>query len=419
MDIEEAYAPMREHLWLMIVLAISLIAGTGVVVVYIGREQHTQRYRDRYQKAEMLRHSEERYRTLVELAPDGIFISDAHGKSSDVNTSGCRMLGYGHDEILTKNIADLIAPEEASTDPVCRDELRRGSTIISERQFIRKDGTLLPVEISSGMLPDGQLQRIVRDISERKRAEEVIQKLNSDLEMRVVKRTAELEAANKELEAFSYSVSHDLRAPLRGIDGWSQALIEDFGSQLDDRAQRYLTLVRTETQRMGQLIDDLLGFSRVTRAEMRHERVDLTSTARTIAVYLMDMSPERDVEFVIAEGLNADGDPHLLELTLSNLLNNAFKFTGRTENARIEFGCASLQGKRTFFVRDNGAGFDMTYTKNLFAPFQRMHNLSEFPGTGIGLATVQRIIHRHGGQVWAEGEVNRGATFYFTLESNA
>jgi light-regulated signal transduction histidine kinase (bacteriophytochrome) len=168
---------------------------------------------------------------------------------------------------------------------------------------------------------------------------------------------------------------------------------------------------------MGQLIDDMLGLSRVTRTEMCHEQVDLSSVARAIAVSLMERASERDVEFAIVDGLVAEGDPHLLNVVLTNLLGNSFKFTGKTEDARIEFGCTTIRERNTFYIRDNGVGFDMNYARNMFAPFQRMHTLSEFPGTGIGLAIVQRIIHRHGGRVWAEGEVNHGATFYFTLES--
>jgi light-regulated signal transduction histidine kinase (bacteriophytochrome) len=225
-----------------------------------------------------------------------------------------------------------------------------------------------------------------------------------------------LESANKELEAFSYSVSHDLRAPLRGIDGWSLALLEDYGSQLDGQAKTYLERVRSETQRMGQLIDDLLQLSRLTSAEMSIQRVDLSAIAGTIAAHLQEAQPERQVEFVIQPGLQATGDPQLLEIVVTNLLDNAFKFTGKTQQARIQFGQTEIEGQPAFFVRDNGAGFDMALAKKLFGTFQRLHKASDFPGTGVGLTTVQRIVHRHGGRIWAEAAVNQGATFYFTLE---
>jgi len=231
----------------------------------------------------------------------------------------------------------------------------------------------------------------------------------------VVERTIQLEAANRELEAFSYSVSHDLRAPLRGIDGFSQALLEDYADTLDDQGRDYLRRVRSATQRMAGLIDDLLNLSRITRGELRREAVDLSAQARSVAEQLRQAQPERQVEFHIADGLTAEGDPRLLRIALENLLGNAWKFTGKTDPAVIEFGLRRERGEAIYFVRDNGAGFDMAYAGKLFGAFQRLHDVREFEGTGIGLATVQRIIRRHGGRVWAEGESGHGATFHFTL----
>jgi light-regulated signal transduction histidine kinase (bacteriophytochrome) len=235
------------------------------------------------------------------------------------------------------------------------------------------------------------------------------------LEQRVRARTAQLEAANQELETFAYSVSHDLRAPLRAMNGWSLTLVEDFGAQLNDEARRHLGRVRSEAQRMGQLIDDLLQLSRVTGAPLDRGYVDLTAVARSIADNLRDMHAGRQIEFVIQPGLTASGDARLLEVALTNLLNNAAKFTGKQAEARIEVGRTEHEGQPAFYVRDNGAGFDMAYARSLFGPFQRLHSAAEFPGSGIGLATVQRIIHRHGGRVWAEAQVDQGATFYFRL----
>lgn len=265
-------------------------------------------------------------------------------------------------------------------------------------------------------------QKLENEIRERKRAEEEVLQLNTTLENRVAERTQEVQAAsqqlaatNRELEAFAYSVSHDLRAPLRGIDGWSLALVEDYGSRLDERAQTYLNRVRSEAQRMGMLIDDLLELSRVTRVEMQQNPVDLTSIASRIADRLGEARTDRRTEFIIAPGLTANGDAGLLEIVLVNLLSNAAKFTGECAVARIEFGQNQKNGESPFFVRDNGVGFDMAFAGSLFGAFQRLHKATEFPGTGIGLATVQRVIHRHGGRVWAEAQLGKGASFYFTV----
>lgn len=250
------------------------------------------------------------------------------------------------------------------------------------------------------------------EIDERQQAEQRAQALNQGLRQVII----ELKAVNQELEAFSYSVSHDLRAPLRSIDGFSQALIEDCAEQLNPTGQDYLRRIRAATQRMGHLIDDLLTLSRVTRSDMQLESVDLSRIASRLCTHLQQAEPQRQVEFTIQPELVAKGDARLLQVLLENLLNNAWKFTSKHLEATIEFGATPQEnGIITYFVRDDGAGFDMTYGKKLFGPFQRLHGGHEFPGNGIGLATVQRIVYRHGGRVWAEGAIEQGATFYFTL----
>ncbi|MEW6613764.1 MAG: ATP-binding protein, partial [Pseudomonadota bacterium] len=257
--------------------------------------------------------------------------------------------------------------------------------------------------------------RLQRERLEQAIAQVRMQALNEELERRVLERTAELTAANRELEAFSYSVSHDLRAPLRAIDGFSQALLEDYGEALDMAGREHLARVRRASQRMAELIDDLLNLSRITRSEMHRRSVNLSELAGQAAEHLRATQPQRPVTVVIVPDVIAHGDARLLQIALENLLGNAWKFTRKQADARIEFGMREQDGQPVYFVRDNGAGFDMAYADKLFGAFQRLHSPGEFEGHGIGLATVARIIARHGGRIWAEGAVGRGATFYFTL----
>jgi signal transduction histidine kinase len=258
-------------------------------------------------------------------------------------------------------------------------------------------------------------RELTKEVRERRRAEEQVSLLNAELERRVVERTGQLDAANKELEAFSYSVSHDLRAPLRAIDGFSKALLDEYSEKLDQQACHYLHRIRGGIQRMSALTNDLLNLSRISRAHLRKEPVSLTEIARDVVAELRDKEPIRRVAIDISEGLNAGGDAHLVTIVLVNLLGNAWKYTAKQPEARIAFGQENRGDETVFYVRDNGAGFDMAYADKLFAPFQRLHQDSDFEGTGIGLATVQRIISRHGGRTWAEAAVDVGATFYFTL----
>ncbi|MFC1928366.1 ATP-binding protein [Chloroflexota bacterium] len=292
-----------------------------------------------------------------------------------------------------RELLETILPEKAAFDNF---EVEHDFATIGRRIML-----LNARQIERGRGKERIILLAIEDITERKEIE------------------AGLERSNKEMETFAYSVSHDLRAPLRGIDGWSLALLEDYQDKLDEQGQKYLNRVRSETQVMGKLIDDLLMFSRQSRKEMKLQQVDMTAMAQAIAADLQEQNPALQVDFVIQPGLKARGDSGLIEVALNNLLGNALKFSSKNPHCCIEFGETEKDGNRAYFVRDNGVGFDMAYANRLFGVFQRLHSLSEFPGTGIGLATVQRIINRHGGIIWAEAQVNQGATFYFTLKEGA
>lgn len=260
-----------------------------------------------------------------------------------------------------------------------------------------------------------QLDELERSQNELRESEENYRLLSAELDNRVQQRTAELAQANRDMESFSYSVSHDLRAPLRHIDGFSRVLLEDYADQLDSQGKGYLNRICAGANRMGQLIDDLLQLSSVSRNELQRRPVSLSNIARIIVTELKQIYPARDVECAVARGVQAVGDPALLQVVLQNLLGNAWKYTGKEAHPVIEFGVAERDDAPAFFVRDNGVGFDMAHVDKLFHPFQRLHGMDEFEGTGIGLATVRRVVERHGGRVWAEARPGEGATFYFTL----
>ncbi|MBI5930808.1 MAG: PAS domain S-box protein [Chloroflexi bacterium] len=380
---------------------------------------------ERNQRDFELRESESRYRRLLETAPIGIVNIDEQGVIQLVNAKTSEMFGYSAGELIGQSV-ELLLPTALHTKHVHH----RASFFADPRTRLmgmglqlagrRQDGSEFPIEVGLSYTHVGNQFRamsFINDITQRKQAEAEIHKLNAELEQRVIERTARLEALNRELEAFGYSVSHDLRAPLRGIDGFSLALLEDYGDQLDAEAQGYLRRIRANAQRMAQLIDDLLKLSQLTRQPMRQEQVDLSALAHEVAMTLKSTDPQREAEFLIESNLTTFGDAHLLRIGLENLIGNAWKFSEKQPQSRIEFGCLEQSNgdKRTYFVRDNGAGFDMAYADKLFGAFQRLHSMNEYQGTGIGLATVQRIIQRHGGQIWAEGAVQQGATFYFTL----
>ena len=373
----------------------------------------------RAEAEQRLRASEARFRHLLESAPDAVLIVDDRGSIQLANAEAERLFDYRREELVGRTIEMLIPQRYRGTHVGHREGYVRAAQTRPmgaglELYGLRKDGSEFPVAISLSPTGTDDGKAVfcsVRDITEQRSADIKIKDLNRRLQID----NAELEAVNKELEAFSYSVSHDLRAPLRAIDGFSQALVEDAGPLLKPEHHSHLNRVRQAAQRMGLLIDDLIKLARVTRSDVRIDDVDLSEIALTLAAGLQDAAPERQVEFTIAADLHAKGDPRLVQVALDNLLNNSWKFTAPRSPARIEFGKSAMNGKPAFFVRDNGVGFDMNYAGKMFGAFQRFHDSREFAGTGIGLATVQRIIHKHGGRIWAESQPGEGATFYFTL----
>jgi PAS domain S-box-containing protein len=363
----------------------------------------------------------------TEQSSEGMAIADLAGNMLYINNAFAALHGYTHAEVIGKNLFLFHNSEQIPAVIAANRQAEETGTFNGEIWHTRRDGTVFPSMMHNTLFRDENGQTIgvigtLVDITERKQAQDKIRKLNEELEQRVLERTAQLEIANKELEAFSYSVAHDLRAPLRSIDGFSRILMEEHAPQLVPEAQRYLHLVRDNTQKMGHLVDDLLAFSRLGRQSVTLQTVWPADLVREVLVDLHMGQESRKVEILIGDS-QADPkqalpacqfDPAMLKVVFINLLSNALKFTRKREIAKIEIGFQKINGEDVYYVRDNGVGFDMQYVHKLFGVFQRLHLSEEYEGTGVGLAIVQRIINRHGGRVWAEAEADKGATFYFT-----
>ena len=358
---------------------------------------------------------------IIESSEDAIIGKTLEGIITSWNRGAEKLFGYTAEEAIGKSMRMLFPPDRIEEEKDILSQLKRAENVHHfETVRVTKDGKPIDVSVTISPIRDtrGKIigaSKIARDITERKRAECEIRELNAHLESRVEQRTAELEASNKELEAFSYSVSHDLRAPLRAVDGFSQAVLEDYGPQLPDEGRNYLQTIRQSAQRMGVLIDDLLAFSRLSRAPLKRETVNSRSL---VSDTLEDLHPHnngRNIDIRLGELPVCKGDPALLKQVWINLLSNAIKYTRNRANAVIEVGAKAENGETVFFVSDNGTGFDMQYANKLFGVFQRLHRADEFEGTGVGLAIVQRVVHRHGGRIWANAAPDRGATFNFTL----
>jgi PAS domain S-box-containing protein len=376
-------------------------------------------------KAEQAKYdSEEKYSSLFDQSVLGIYLHDLEGRIIDVNHEGCLQLGYKKNELLEMSVFDF-HPEDDISVNIPKETIlsewtkwQPGDRYIWEASHQRKDGTVLPVQVTTGIAQYGNKKMVLamtQDITDRKKAEDEIHSLNEELEERVRARTAQLEVANRELDAFTHSASHDLRGPLNRIRGFSEALLEDHSAQLDPQGKDYLQRISNSSQQMGELIDDLLKLSRVSQYQISHEPVELSALVNVCLKELQAREPDRQVEIVITPGLVAEADTALMRIALDNLLNNAWKFSAGEELSRIEFGNTAQEGKEVYFIRDNGVGFDMNHAEKIFTAFQRLHDAQKYPGTGIGLSIVSRIIKRHGGEIWAEGEEGKGACFYFTL----
>jgi PAS domain S-box-containing protein len=365
--------------------------------------------------------SEERFTIAFRTSPDSININRlSDGLYIEINDGFTQMTGYTTEDVQGKTSLELnIWVDPADRERLVKGLREHGQVTNLEADFRCKNGEIKTCLMSARIIElNGEkcLLSITRDIRERKQAENEIRRLNADLEQRVASRTVQLEAANQELEAFAYSVSHDLRAPLRALEGFATILTEDYAGALDEEGRHYVNRIQEASRRMDRLVNDLLSLSRINRRDLTREPVDMSAMAEQIAADLRAQQPERPVEFHIAPGMTAQADSSLVHIVLENLLNNAFKFTANTPRAVISMSMRMEENHAVFSVRDNGTGFDMTRASRLFAPFQRLHSEREFPGHGIGLATVKRIVTRHGGRIWAEGQVGQGAEFSFTLD---
>jgi PAS domain S-box-containing protein len=373
-----------------------------------------------------LRNSEKRYRALVSTLSTVVWVADREWEFGDDQASWQAYTGQTPEEYRGKGWQRAFHPDDLPALQRLTERAMKGhQTFEAELRLWQAASAqyhivdLRPVAVFDGNGEFREWIGTVTDIDDRRRAEDEVRRLNVELEGRVRERTKKLEEANGELEAFSYSVSHDLRAPLRAMDGFSQRLLADYGTKLDEQAHTYLNRIRAGAVRMGQLIEDLLSLARITRVELVRREVDVSSLAHVIVTELQQREPERKVQASVWEGVHLEADVRMLRVALENLLGNAWKFTSKTPEARIELGMMQEGTRKVLFVRDNGAGFDMAYSDKLFGPFQRLHGVHEFPGTGIGLATVQRIVARHGGRIWCQAKPGFGATFFFTLQEDS
>lgn len=365
-----------------------------------------------------LRESEQKYKAFFENSLDAMILSDPQGEIIEVNQATCQLLGYSEQELKNLKRNDIVDQSDENLLPFLERRAKTGLAV-GELRFIKKDGGIVETELSSAIFLDAndhpKTSMIIRDISVRKKNEQRINQLNAELENKIEERTAQLKAVNQDLEAFAYSVSHDLRAPLRSINGLTQILQDNYGEVFDDEGSRLTGRIRTNAIKMSTLIEDLLSFSRASTSEIKKSKINMQQLVNSVINELREKESLNNVEFRLDELPTAEGDPTLLKQVWVNLLSNAVKFSSRKENPIIEISGIRRGNKNFYKVKDNGAGFDMRYSDKIFAAFQRLHSEQDFQGTGAGLAIVQRILLKHSGNIWAEGEEGIGATFTFCL----
>ncbi|MGB8053924.1 MAG: PAS domain S-box protein [Azonexus sp.] len=425
-DRDELLMPLRDYALVIAVAVLVAIAAAAMGIFYFVRrneEAHRFALQDiRLQDMEALRESEERFRATFEQAAVGIAHVAPDGHWTRVNQRLCDILGYTTDELLQRTFQDITHPDDLEADRDFERQMlaREISHYAMEKRYFRKDGSVVWTDLTVSLVWDAAgvpkyFIWVIEDISQRKAIQDELDDYREQLEKRVEERTVQLQAAYTDLESFSYSVSHDLRAPLRAIDGFSAILLEDYAPRLDDEGKRLFRVVGDNARKMGQLIDDILAFSRAGRIELLVTNLDMNALAHEVWQELEPQRAGRSVEFRLAALPTANADPAAIRQVLQNFLANALKFTRARESALIELGGHQDSGESIFYVRDNGAGFDMDYVNRLFGLFQRLHGMDEFEGTGVGLAIVKRFVAKHGGRVWAEGKLGEGATFWFTL----
>ncbi|MCX6269807.1 MAG: PAS domain S-box protein [Bacteroidetes bacterium] len=417
-DISEVYAPLRKQMAAVVAMVLLIIFTIGALTGFWWRSQRMQFYRNQYERESEKLALAQHFQYIVKYANDIIILFDNDLNIIDFNDRALETYGYSREELSSLRLVDLVSSDLLADLPDDLNKLRTEEAALYETVHRRKDGSVFPVEVSARIVKvEGTwyLQNIGRDITERRQAEDKVKQLNLELEQRVIQRTRQFETANKELEAFTYTVSHDLRAPVRAIDGFTRILLEDSGHLLDDKALSNFKLIRANAALMGQLIDDLLAFSHIGRSELKLSTLNMAEMVQAVFADQTNAVQKEGIRFIVQSLSEISGDANMIRQVWINLISNAIKYSSRCAEPEILIGSEKNEYETIYFVKDNGVGFNMKYVGKLFEVFQRLQSTDEFEGTGVGLAIVKRIVSRHGGRVWAVGELGKGATFSFSL----